>query len=863
MAGQDQNGLKPHLLLDGVRREGTYAAPKRKMDAKPLRDDYVAHGAALLDQLTTALPRVPPGDADARLKLEGLKPGVLVTLETLAPDTDRKGPSRIPLSFEMPGQDVVILSSRRTDDRAEESIVFVPDDARATLTRRLEDYGSSNLGNRDRPHVAQFEKVERIASADTARLFDPGMDFNAPAQRWWELWVRDVNALPKALVAAVQSFGLDVHPDRLFFPDTTVAFVHATARQVLAFASRVPGAIEEIRPGLGTIEPFLVLGGGRVTQHDFVDDLAGRIIPAKSNAPTICVLDTGVAAAHPLLTDGLAMALAVDETWGADDHYPDGGHGTSVACLALLGDLEHPMNDRRYLELTHTVESVKLLPPRGAPRTPPPSYGMVTQSAVGLIEASRPGVDRSFCLASCYLDADASRPTSWSGALDQIAAGSIGGVLEGAKSAKAAPKRLVLVAAGNVIGGPADQVDQGGSINDPAQSWNALTIGGYTTKINLGDDITGLVPLRGANEVSPFSTTSHELPTDLLPIKPEVLFEAGNMAIDEEGYCEWHPALSLLSAGNNVEVEPLVPFWATSAAVGVASHFQGQLEAALPGYWPETYRALIIQSARWPEPIRRKLIGRGKKWKTGPKSEKIRLLRQFGFGVPNIDAAIASAKNDFAMIAQGEIQPYAMGAGAAVYNEVHFYDLPWPKTALADLGDQPVTLKVTLSYFIEPNLTGKGATRPETYRSFGLRFALKKRNESEEDFRARLSQLKADADIEINEDSWDLDDEDGGEEKDDAGSNWLLGPKAVSAGSLHCDIWRGKAGDLVNHDSIAVHPAPGWWKSHLGKGRQTDSGRYALVLSIAAEGTEVDLYAEASTVLIQKENQIVMEALIG
>lgn len=861
MAGQDQDGPKPHLSLNEVRRAGTYAAPKRRMDAKPLRDDYAAHSAALLEQLAAALPHLPPPNSDSRLKLEGLKPGVLVTLETLAPDTDRKGPSKIPLSFELPGQDVVILSSRRTEDRAEESIVFVPDDARATLTRRLRDYGDP--GNRDRPYVAQFEKIERIASADTAKLFDPGTDFHSPAQRWWELWVRDLGTLPKALVVAARNFGLDVHPEQLLFPDTAVVFIHASARQALAFATRAPGAIEEIRPGLGTIEPFLVLGAGRVTQHDFVEDLAGRIIPAKSNAPTICVLDTGVAASHPLLADGLAVALAVDETWGVDDHYPHGGHGTSVASLALHGDLEHPMNDQRYLELTHTVESVKLLPPRGAPKTPPPSYGVVTQAAVSLIEISRPETSRSFCLASCYLDADASRPTSWSGALDQIAAGTIGGDPEGTKSAKDAPKRLVLVAAGNVMGGPADQVDQGGQINDPAQAWNALTIGGYTTKIELSDGADGLAPFASANELSPFSTASHELPTDLLPIKPEVLFEAGNMAIDEEGHCEWHPALSLLSAGNNVEVEPLVPFWATSAAVGVAGHFQGRLEAALPGYWPETYRALIVQSARWPEPMRRKLIGRGKKWKTGPKGDKIKLLRQVGFGVPQFDAAIASAKNDFTMIAQGEIQPYAMGAGTAVYNEVHFYDLPWPKTALADLGDQAVTLKITLSYFIEPNLTGKGATRPETYRSFGLRFALKKRSESEGDFRARLSQLKPDGDVELDEDDWDLDGDEGGEEKDDAGSNWLLGPKAVSAGSLHCDLWRGKASDLVNHDSIAVHPAPGWWKSHLGKGRQSDQGRYALILSIAADGVDVDLYAEASAVLVEKEATILLETIIG
>lgn len=875
MAGQDIDGRQsPHLSLDGVRREAAFAAPRRKMEIKPIKDN-VLHGAALLEQLTAALPRLPLAGADARLAIAGLKPGVLVSLETEAPSTDRKGPSKIPLSFEMPGQDVVILSSRRTEGRAEEAIVFVPDDARQGLTRRLEEYGALGLRNSPPKHIAEFEKIERIAAAETSKLFNAGTNFDDPAPRWWELWVRKLGGVPGALIRAAQNARIDVHPQQLLFPDTTVVFVHTTARQALAFASRVPGAIEEIRPGLGTIEPFLTLGEGRVTQHDYVDDLAERIIPARSDAPTICVMDTGVAAAHPLLVDGLAAASAVDAAWGTEDHYRHGGHGTSVMSLALLGDLEHPMNDSRIIELTHTVESVKLLPPPGFAPTPPPSYGVVTQSAVAIIEAERPGPERAFCLASCHPDADSSRPSSWSGAIDQIAAGSMVGEREFARDATETPKRLVLVAAGNFVGGLANQVDEGGPITDPAQSWNALTIGGYTTKIELDED--NLTPIRGANEVSPYSTCTRGLPTDLLPIKPEVLFEAGNMTVDELGYCDWHPALSLLAAGNTVEAEPLVPFWATSAAVGMAGHFLGQLQAALPGLWPETYRALVVQSARWPEPIRRRLIGTGKSWKTGPRAlaERRAVLRQAGFGVPQLDAAIASAKNDFTMIAQAEIQPYAAGTGGGppVYNAIHFYDLPWPKTALADLKDKAVSLRVTLSYFIEPNLTGKGATRPETYRSFGLRFALKKRDETEEQFRSRLSQLQATAE---RDELLDADEDEGleattGEANgDEAGgkrktqtSKWLIGPGAVSAGSLHCDIWRGKASDLVDHDAIAVHPAPGWWKSHGGKGRFGDSGRYALVLSISADGSEVDLYAEAANVLTAKATLIDLETLIG
>jgi hypothetical protein len=45
----------------------------------------------------------------------------------------------------------------------------------------------------------------------------------------------------------------------------------------------------------------------------------------------------------------------------------------------------------------------------------------------------------------------------------------------------------------------------------------------------------------------------------------------------------------------------------------------------------------------------------------------------------------------------------------------------------------------------------------------------------------------------------------------------LLGPKAIQAGSLHCDLWRGYAVDLAGHDAIAAYPVSGWWKSHIGQ----------------------------------------------
>ena len=163
-----------------------------------------------------------------------------------------------------------------------------------------------------------------------------------------------------------------------------------------------------------------------------------------------------------------------------------------------------------------------------------------------------------------------------------------------------------------------------------------------------------------------------------------------------------------------------------------------------------------------------------------------------------------------------------------------------------------MTMRVTLSYFIEPNLSGKAATRPETYRSYGLRVALKKRTETDLEFKGRLSRLQNEAQVAALEA--------GDEDADAQGerSFWLLGPKAVQAGSLHCDLWRGKASDLVNHDLIAVHPVGGWWKSHLGQQRRSDRGRYALALSISAPSSEVDLYSESQALVIDKDIEILL-----
>ena len=159
----------------------------------------------------------------------------------------------------------------------------------------------------------------------------------------------------------------------------------------------------------------------------------------------------------------------------------------------------------------------------------------------------------------------------------------------------------------------------------------------------------------------------------------------------------------------------------------------------------------------------------------GTRSAACLLLRRYGHGVPTFERAAASARNHLAMISEAEIQPYSR-SGKGMH-ECHFYSLPWPRTALESLGEQDVTLKITLSYFVEPNPGSSAAFDPYRYQSFGLRFDLKRRSETVINFAKRL-----------NKKAWEQPKDRPSTDPD--GDRWLFGAQSMSAGSLHSDEWR-------------------------------------------------------------------------
>ena len=159
---------------------------------------------------------------------------------------------------------------------------------------------------------------------------------------------------------------------------------------------------------------------------------------------------------------------------------------------------------------------------------------------------------------------------------------------------------------------------------------------------------------------------------------------------------------------------------------------------------------------------------------------------------------------------------------------MHLHRLPWPRDELLALGDQDVELRVTLSYFVEPNPGERGWTRRHRYPSHALRFAVKRSLETLAQFRQRINRA-AEAE------------EEGEVGAAAGGDDWVLST-IRDRGSIHSDIWRGSAAALAERASIGVFPVSGWWKEKPALQRWERSAHYALLVSIRAPEAEIDLY---------------------
>ena len=74
---------------------------------------------------------------------------------------------------------------------------------------------------------------------------------------------------------------------------------------------------------------------------------------------------------------------------------------------------------------------------------------------------------------------------------------------------------------------------------------------------------------------------------------------------------------------------------------------------------------------------------------------------------------LSSAASSVTLILQDEFLPFEPGkSGGIAMRALRLHKLPWPQEQLRDLFGAGVRLRVTLSYFVEPNPSSRGLAGP-------------------------------------------------------------------------------------------------------------------------------------------------------
>lgn len=814
---------RPHFFLAGTSEARSFTAHSSGGGGfKPAPDlPRAQHGTALRAQLQELKPAAEA--AAVRQREQGIESGLGLQIQFISqPDVE--------LAFESLANEtkqIELLSIRREGDYTYAN-VFVPDGNLLHFETYVVEYlqEKKDKNGKARDHKALLNTISSIRAAEIRALWtdDPELFPEDPSEHfWWEVWL-PVRGRRELVVADFRKLAMlaecQVSESRANFPERTIVLMYGS-QQKLSQSVMILNCVAELRRAKDPAEFFD--GMPRLEQQAWLDNMLGRLTLGADNneTPRVCLLDSGVNRGHPLLGPLMEPAdlHTVKPSWSVEDQV---NHGTGLAGLAAYGDMTEPLGSADPVAVMHRLESVKLVPSDGANDGDAKHHAYLFAEAVSRPEIAAPKRSRVYTSAVTASDyRDRGRPSSWSSAVDRLAADADG---------LGQFPRLFVLSAGNTSEHDAwvnypDSLSTN-LIHDPGQAWNALTVGAFTNKIDITEpDAQHYQPIAAAGALSPHTTTSATWDR-AWPLKPDVVLEGGNVGKDNVGAIGIS-SLDLLTTHYQPIQRLFTTTNATSAASALCARMAAQLMVAYPALRPETIRALVVHSADWTDAMRQMYLPTAR---TPTKNDYVNLIRHCGWGVPDLDQALWSAGNSLTLVVEDLVHPYKKVTGEGVKSrDMNLHALPWPKDELEILQDAKVQMRVTLSYFIEPNPSARGTASRFHHPSHRLRVDVRRPLESTPDFIARINAAAA------------QDDE--GEQVNPKDPAWLLGEKLRNRGSLHQDIWEGTAADLASRGFLAVYPAMGWWRTRPALERYDQPARYSLIVSIYTEQTEIDLYA--------------------
>ena len=439
------------------------------------------------------------------------------------------------------------------DQKQTFATIYIPHGEEKVLLGKLHKYATEESNGKPKNDIL-FRSIEDVKLALLEALWtDNQKDFPTERNDWYEVWIRilgiektTINQQCNRFKTSLQSLHIPYKEDSILtFPERAVFLVYAN-KTSLANLLACSDQLAELRMGR-TLAGFL-FNKNRSEQQEWVDDLRSRIQINNNTSSVICVLDSGVNNGHPLLE--LVIPQKNCGTVVGQGIADGNGHGTRMCGTVIYGDMSSCLANNQKIQIDNQVGSVKLLP-HNRPN-PKEIWGALTEQAVATSEIIFPRKTVCYCMAITAEDSEQGKPTSWSGAVDSIAYnnGNIG--------------RLFMVSAGNIrdinffdkdIINAYPKNHSLRPIQNPAQAWNALTIGAFTNIVAPNSlELVGYDRVAPVGGISPFSRTSSLWGKTAL-IKPEVIFEGGNLYKTNDSLLPFstHQDLELMTTSENYQ----------------------------------------------------------------------------------------------------------------------------------------------------------------------------------------------------------------------------------------------------------------------------------------------------------------------
>ncbi len=639
--------------------------------------------------------------------------------------------------------------------------------------------------------------------------------------------------------------------------DSFTLRIHVSGQGLKDLVANYPFIFEVLEPG--EIEAAESGGSGNPSEPELV------LNAPDPEAPAVGVVDSGIQEGHRLLAPAIdssrsASFVRNDPTFA--DLVKPGGHGTRVAGAVLFRD-QVPQTGTH--QLPFWLQNARVLDRKNQiPKSMPPAQ-LSRAAILGLQGGSKP--TRIFnhsinAKGPCRM----THMSAWAVAIDQLSfekdilvVQSTGNLLTGAVTDWMNATASV---SGNAYPGYLDAASS--RISDPAHSLQALTVGSVTYDgFNNGRWQSFA---SGPDEPSAFTRCGLGI---WGTIKPEVVDYGGDyLHTSSQGHVDVafptvpdppYPNLvrATLGVGPAVDRDQV----GTSFAAPKVTHIAAHLQALLPNEPALLYRALIVQSARWPRwalalldayrtekeknRVQRQRIkaaekrARAKGTPTIPGSiapvdvsreqelerELHNVVRRLGFGIPDLGRATSNTDYRTTLITSGLRRLEAKACD--------ILQVPVPAAVRAAGNDYDVLVEVTLSYAAQPRRTRRTTKR---YLATWLDWISNKPGETLEQFRARAlkpSDSDEDADGAV------------GPNKDTI--PWALGTQAAY-GSVR-DVTRGNGTVQKDWAVMKLHQLPENFcvavRGHKGWSRDPNSqARYALAVSFDVLSQEISIYEE-------------------